>query len=193
MYYSKYILTITLISLPMMMSAVPLAYANEEAGQSNTGHEVDESGITMSVMAKYALDSEIGPFKLQVYTNGSTVSLAGELQSESQYSKAILLAASVKDVTNVDTSKLTVKQTVVSLSDLRLAAMVRGNLLRNAVFNDESTSAWPITIEVTEDEINVTGTVSTESEKEHILDVIRSTQGASNIDDEIGVQADDLE
>jgi len=60
-----------------------------------------ESAITAKVKAKMAFDDQVKARKIDVTTNGSTITLEGIVESPAEHNRAVALARETSGVTNV--------------------------------------------------------------------------------------------
>jgi hyperosmotically inducible periplasmic protein len=87
----------------------------EDAAQAtaNAGKElartVDDATITSAIKMKFAKDETVKAFDINVDTKNGNVTLTGQVGSETEASRAVMLARGVEGVRNV-TSNLTVKK-----------------------------------------------------------------------------------
>jgi hyperosmotically inducible periplasmic protein len=150
--------------------------------------EFDETSITAKIMGKYSIDRDLGPFKIQAFTKGNHVTLVGEVQTEEQYEKAIMHAASTEGVHQVDASRLNVVQKQNALSDIYLTAIIKAKLIKGRLFKKDDPNAWPIKIESKNNVVYASGTLTGEGQKQHILEVIHTIDGIDSIKDDIKVE-----
>jgi hyperosmotically inducible periplasmic protein len=68
---------------------------------SKVQETVSEAGLTAKIKAKMALDDSVKSRKIDVTTNGSVVTLTGDVESVKEHDRAIALARETNGVTDV--------------------------------------------------------------------------------------------
>lgn len=151
--------------------------------------ELDETATTAKIMGKYSIDKDLGPFKIQAFTKGGHVTLVGEVQTELQYEKAIMHAASTENVNRVDATRLNVVQKQNPLPDVYLTALIKAKLIKSRLFEKDDPTTWPIKLEAKNNVVYATGTLTGEGQKQHILEVIHTIEGIESIKDDIKIES----
>lgn len=150
--------------------------------------ELDETATTAKIMGKYSIDKDLGPFKIQAFTKGGHVTLVGEVQTESQYEKAIMHAAATENVNKVDATRLNVVQKQNPLPDVYLTALIKAKLIKTRLFEKDDPTTWPIKIEAKNNVVYTSGTLTGEGQKQHLLEIIHSIEGIDSIKDDIKIE-----
>ncbi|MFO1257449.1 MAG: BON domain-containing protein [Gammaproteobacteria bacterium] len=150
--------------------------------------ELDETATTAKIMGKYSIDKDLGPFKIQAFTKAGHVTLVGEVQTESQYEKAIMHAAATESVNKVDATRLNVVQKQNPLPDVYLTALIKAKLIKTRLFEKEDPTTWPVKIEAKNNVVYLSGTLSGEGQKQHLLEVIHGIEGIDSIKDDIKIE-----
>lgn len=140
---------------------------------------------------KPLLDSALKDYtgKVQIQVINGVVSLSGQLESDTDYEKAITLVKSVKGVYDVNADNLTVKDSTHPLKDTYITAKVKGSLIQKDLF-DTDIPSWSIGVETKDGKVFLSGKATTDVEKQQILQVVQSVNGVTAVDDQIVVTAE---
>ena len=167
-----------------------ISYANEAGDTVSTGtvttidNTVDDKSL--EAMTKTALASYAG--KITVVVSQGVVHLSGQVDSNTDYERAVTLAQSIKGVDDVNVDNLTVKDSQNPLSDTYVTAKVKGALLKSDIMGKDI-PAWSVSVETKDGQVYLSGTVSTDQEKQNIMNVVKTVKGVTKISDEIGVSS----
>jgi len=72
-----------------------------ETAAAKVGESVDEAALTSKIKAKMVLDDSVKARRIDVSTDGTTVTLSGEVRSQSEHDRALALARETDGVTQV--------------------------------------------------------------------------------------------
>jgi hyperosmotically inducible protein len=169
-------------------AALAFAVMTVACGQTDTG-------ISTSVKSKLAADDTVKASQIDVDTKDKVVTLTGTVDSEIAKNKAIDIARATKGVARV-TDNLLVRSTTaamppaepdpqrVALTDPALTASVKGKLLANP-----DVAGLRIDVDTRDGIVTLSGTVSTQAEKDTALRVARDTDGVKSVEDKLIVRA----
>jgi len=147
---------------------------------------VEDTAITTSVKAKLLLEKDIPSTNIEVTTKDNEVFLKGTVATSLQADKAIELAASLKDVIDVDCTDLIVEGSTSSATDSLITAKVKGKITQ-LFENDKIESGYSLITETSNKEVHIHGTVAKSSDIGTIEDVVRKIKYVDNVKTNIQV------
>ncbi|KTD19928.1 BON domain-containing protein [Legionella londiniensis] len=124
--------------------------------------------------------------KVNVSVRQGVVYLAGELPSDTDYEKVIIMAESVKGVRDVNVDALTVKESQAPLYDTYITAKVKGLLIQKDIMGTDIPS-WTLSVETKNGIVYLSGTVANQDEKQKVLDLAKSVQGVTSVEDKMQI------
>lgn len=133
----------------------------------------DDAKITTTIKDLIRKSKTLSKLNVQVSTNQGVVTLTGEVHSASQASSLIETAESVVGVSDVDTSKLTVKGGSQPLTDTYITAKVKGLFIREKLFGAKDIAAMNISVETKDGIVYLTGIIDNKQQIENAIDIIR--------------------
>jgi osmotically-inducible protein OsmY len=154
-----------------------------------------DSGISTAVKAKLAADDDVKASQIDVDTKDKIVVLTGTVDTEMAKSRAVELARRTDGVVSV-TDNLIVRESAaaatptepdpqrVALTDPAVTASVKGKLLA-----DPQVGGLKIDVDTRDGMVTLTGTVSSQAEKDEALRIARDTAGVRNVEDRLTVRA----
>ena len=154
-----------------------------------------DAGISTSVKSKLAADDTVKASQIDVDTRDKVVMLTGTVDSEIMKNRALEIARKTDGVKSV-TDNLMVRTTTaamppaepdpqrVALTDPALTTSVKTKLLANP-----DVSGLRIDVDTRDGVVTLTGTVSTQAEKDEALRIARETDGVKNVEDRLTVRA----
>lgn len=120
--------------------------------------------------------------KVKITVRNAVVYLTGELASDTDYDKVVTFAESTKGVSDVNVDKLTVKGSSQPLQDAYITAKVKGTLIREDLMGKDVPS-WSVHVETKNGMVFLSGTVSSQDQKQNILKVVKSIKGVTTVND----------
>lgn len=190
----KSTLSVVLPCLMLSYSAVSFAseYPVEKPGMlEQMGQDISEglsdTGTVATIMAKYATDPLLGPFQLQVFADGDAVTLKGDVETDLQYERAVILALNTEGVSSVDASGLVVNTSETPVEDLYLNSLIKYELLRMGLFADVHSESWSVQIQSKEGVVYVTGNADSLETRDKIIDTIQNIKGVEDVEADINV------
>ncbi len=135
-----------------------------------------------------AVNAALGAYsgKINVAVKAGVVSLAGQVPADTDYEKAIVLAESVKGVSDVNVDKLTVKDNALPLYDTYLAAKVKGALIQAGLQGTDA-STWTVNVEAKDGQVFLSGSISTEQDKQKAIATVKNIKGVTKVNDKLTV------
>lgn len=162
-------------------------------GNKNTIHsEVSDSLITTKVKAKFALDKLLNPLDIAVSTHHGVVDLKGEVNTDTEYERAVEIAQSVDDVKDVITDHLTVKGSTASpTKDAIITMKIKGKLLGKSLTEDHKINPLNISVETVDGTVTLVGDVGSEKEKQNLINLVKSVSGVKNVNSDLKITKED--
>lgn len=182
---------IKIIALLMSVGVINPAFANDMAVYQSIRMQEAEpivqsnaSDIRLTKTVIAALSGYAGEVTISVQSG--IVYLSGQLPSDDDYSKVVMLSESVKGVLDVNADNLTVTHNQHPLYDIYLTAKVKGALIQNDVLGQD-VSSWTVQVETTNNTVYLSGTVRSEQKKEALVKTARSVKGVNEIQDTLKI------
>lgn len=135
-----------------------------------------------------AVDAALAPYKdqVQVQVINGTVSLSGQVNSDTDYEKVITLTESIQGISDVNVDKLTVKESKQPLKDTYLTAKIKAALIRSDLM-DKDIPSWTLGVETKNGEVYLSGQVASAEEKQAILKLVTSVKGVEKVNDKMEI------
>lgn len=92
--------------------------------------DTEDAAITTKVKGLLALEKDIKSFDIHVDTSKGVVYLSGTVDTQLQANRAVELSQSVKNVTDVDDSKLKTTSSDSFMNDAYITAKVKGKIMQ---------------------------------------------------------------
>lgn len=147
---------------------------------------VEDSLITTAVKAKMLIGKDIPVTSIEVTTKDNEVFLKGKVDTSVQADKAVELAASLENVTDVDYTELLVQESATPATDSLITAKVKGKITQ--LFNDNKiTAGYNLTTETTNKEVHISGTVADENDISNIENTVKSFKDVTTVKTDIQV------
>lgn len=177
----KVIIVILTLLLPCSLFAV-------EGPMQKIGQAIDQTATYMIIMSKIAKDPLLNPFDIKVTINNSTAILSGEVDTNLQYDRAMILAMNTEGIENVDVKNLKIKDSKDPFADALVTAKIKLNLFKDKYFKGQDVLVWPITASTYNGTVYVIGEVQSAEQKQRILKVIEDTDGVKAVKQDIRVR-----
>lgn len=135
-----------------------------------------------------AVNAALGDYSgnINVSVKGGVAFLAGQVSADTDYEKAVILAESVKGVSDVNVDKLTIKDSALPLYDTYLAAKAKGALIQ-AGLQAADPATWTVTVEAKDGQIFLSGSLPTEQDKQKAIQTIKNIKGVTKVNDKLTV------
>ena len=147
----------------------------------------EDSAITGAVKAKLLLEKDIPAARIKVITKNNEVFLSGTVNTSLQADRAIELAASLKDVIDVDYTDLLVEGSANPATDLWITAKVKGRITQ--LFNDSKiASGYYLTTETNNREVHIFGTVTNSGDISTIESAVKKIRYVDSVKTNIQVK-----
>ncbi|WP_203455481.1 BON domain-containing protein [Legionella sp. MW5194] len=122
-------------------------------------------------------------------TNG-IVYLDGQLASDTDYEKVVMLTESVEGIGDVNADNLTVKDSRAPLADTYITAKVKAAILKSDIMGRDIPS-WSVSVETKNGKVILSGEVASAQQKQAIMTVVNSVKGVKGVDDQLTLSGDD--
>lgn len=176
-----FVLILTLL-LPWGVFAV-------EGPMQKIGQAIDQTATYMIIMSKIAKDPLLDPFDIKVTINNGTAILTGEVDTNLQYDRAMMLAMNTEGIDNVDVKNLKIRESKDPFADALITAKIKGNLFKEKYVRGHDVLVWPITASTYNGTVYVIGEVASPEQKQKILKVIENTKGIKALKEDIRVSS----
>jgi hyperosmotically inducible protein len=162
------------------------------SGFAATATPVNDTVIQTKVSALFATDSSLKGLPLHVTSKKGDVFLQGQVNTNMQYERAVMLAESVHGVSNVETGSLKVKNSQQPIQDSLITAKVKGALLRDKIFTDKDIQYWPVHIETKNGVVYLAGSLKTKEQVANVIAIVKGVTGVRGVKDNMQVGVDRL-
>jgi hyperosmotically inducible periplasmic protein len=163
--------------------ALALAYAC--ADNRPVSQKIDDTNITTTLGAKYALDTEIDRYRIDIDVDNGVVTLRGAVSNAEQREEAERIArgtSGVKDVINELEIDTTPRSASTAFEDAWIVTMVNSKLAL-----DPEVSAAQVDVDVRDGVVTLSGTVPTTAARDEAEDLARSVDGVTEVVNRIEV------
>lgn len=145
------------------------------------GGAISNVTTTTVIAGKFAADPLLNPLQINISTDNDIVTLSGNVNSKTQYERAVQLATATNDVKSVNATGLTVTPSANYTSDAFITFKIKSLLLKNSIFNGQNYDASNIHVETNNGVVYLVGYVKSEDAINQVLDTVRSVKGVENI------------
>lgn len=149
---------------------------------------ITDAVIIAKIESKIALDQSLSIFKLNVSATNGHVALSGNVDSDSDASAAIEIAQSTDGVIDVNASGLVIKQSKHPFSDMVITAKVKGEFIKEKLFNDTDFSPTGISVETINGTVSLNGTVDNQQQADNAIRIAKSVSGVKSVESRIKVK-----
>jgi hyperosmotically inducible protein len=179
----KYLIHAFFISFIILVTS--LTYAADNSNIDKASNVVDDVAINTKILARYANDPLLNPFKITVSSSNGEVALSGQVDSDVQFERAIIIAESTNGVKGVNGKDLKVKSSDQPFTDTYITAKIKGSLLKNEMVNGDNYSAWAIHVETENGVVFLTGKVKDNDQKIKVITLVKAIEGVKNVQEDL--------
>lgn len=181
-----------ILALPFLSLTTLQTYALTE--QQNTkpetnatvGSAISDTAITGKIKAKIAGDPNLSVFNVNVSTEKGTVTLAGTVNSDTDAGALVEIVQSTEGVTDIDTSKLNVKNSKQPFADTVITAKVKGIYIREKLLGKNVPAT--ISVETNNGVVYLSGQVDNEEQKTNAIKLAKGISGVKNVESRLTVE-----
>jgi len=158
-----------------------------------------DAGITTSVKNKLIADDTVKARQIDVDTRDRIVTLTGEVRSVVEESRALEIARSTKGVSNVVDNLTIVEETAptagIADPDIDRGTTETGtdagitSIVKTKLLADPDVGGLKIDVDTRNGVVTLTGTVHSQAEKAHALEIARKSNGVTSVTDRLTVRA----
>lgn len=140
-------------------SEVDQLKSDVQAAGNTIVNAAEDTAITAKVKALLAAEADVRSLKIGVTTTDHVVYLDGQVDTRLQAHRVVELAQSIKGVTDVNDSKLSVTSSNNFFEDAFITAKVKGKILQ--LYNDDKIAkGYSLHVETTNGVVHVFGKVT---------------------------------
>jgi hyperosmotically inducible protein len=133
----------------------------------------EDAMIVKSIKSKIAESKVLSPLKVDVASSNGVVTMTGNVDSDSEASLLIELAESIVGVSDVDASKLSIKESKTPFEDMATTAKIKGLFIKEKLFGDKDIAAINISVETNNGVVYLTGDVDNNAQIENAIKIIK--------------------
>lgn len=149
---------------------------------NDTANVLKDTAISTQINAKIALDKNLSQYDIEVNSNNGNVTLAGTVNSDSEASSLIQLAASTAGVKSVNATKLTVKSSDQPFSDMAITTKVKTKFLEEKLFGEKNVPMTSISVETKNGVVYLSGTADNANQIQTAIKLAGSVSGVSRVE-----------
>jgi hyperosmotically inducible protein len=164
--------------------ALALAYAC--ADNRRVEQQMDDGNLTAMLGAKYAFDSEIDRYRIDIDVKNGVVTLRGAVSDEEERQEAERIATNLKGVRSV-VNELTIDPTPRTATRAFEDAWIV-SMLKSKLGVDPEVKATQIDVDVREGVVTLSGTVDNETAKTEAEDLAWSVDGVRKVVNQLVVR-----
>lgn len=147
-----------------------------------------DNKITSSVQYKLATDTTLSGVTIKVSTKSGVVTLAGNVNTDNEASRAVEIAESTPGVKSTNTSQLKVKESKQPFTDVVITAKVKGAFIREKLFGDKEVAIMSINVETRDNVVYLSGSAETEQQADNAVKIAKSITDVRNVESRIEVK-----
>lgn len=148
---------------------------------------VSDPTINSNVKSKISADSSLSGASIDVATSKGVVSLSGNVDTDTQATKATELAESTEGVQDVDTSNLTVKGSQHPLTDAYITSKVKGMFIQQKLFGDKDVAAMTIKVETQDGVVSLSGNADNQDQIDNAIKIAKAVVGVKDVKSSVNI------
>lgn len=161
--------------------ALVVALPNVVLAKNNHATSINDTAIVAAIKIKQATEPLVDPFHVSVEAHNGNVKLKGFVKTNVQYETAVMQAASIENVHDIDAHGLKVQDSQQPLTDTLITAKIKGKLIQAELFKDANIDSWGITVETKNGEVYLVGKVDTNEKKSNILKLAKNIRNVKSV------------
>jgi hyperosmotically inducible protein len=147
-----------------------------------------DADITQAIYSKIKKENALSDSKVDITSHDGVVTLTGEVDTNNQAEKIIQIAGSVKNVKDVETQDLKIKNGKYNLQDLAITAKVKGMFEREKLFGNKDISSTNLSVKTTNGTVYLTGTVKTKKQATNAVKYAKTVVGVKKVESTLEVK-----
>lgn len=161
----------------LVMSAPSFSDSSQTVGSA-----VNDAWITAQIKSNLAANNATHATNISVETNNGVVTLSGKTDSDTEATTAVLIAESIKGVTNVDATDLYVTGSDQPLTDAYITAKIKGLFIKDKLTGEgSSVPVTQISVETQKGVVYLSGTVENLRQLHKAIYIARSVDGVTKV------------
>ena len=168
------------------MAAATLIFGVACASTQTAGEQINDSGITTKIKAKYTADPEINPFNIDVDTLDGVVTLRGEVEKQAAKDEAAKLASDTAGVLRVVNEIRVVSEPYEdddTVSDTWITTKVKSKLTADPQLNP-----FNIDVDTLDGVVTLSGAVRSDEARAEAEKLARDTKGVVSVRNQLSVE-----
>jgi hyperosmotically inducible protein len=133
----------------------------------------DDAAITKTLKKLISQSKMLSKLQVNISTNKGVVTIEGNIDSDTQASSLVEHAESIIGVSDVDTSKLTVKDSQHPLTDTLITAKIKGLFIREKLFGEKDIAAINTSVETKDGVVYLSGIVDNQQQINNAIAIIK--------------------
>ena len=150
-----------------------------------------DPGITTAVKTKLAADDTVKAYKIDVDTKEGVVTLAGTVDTPTAKSRAVEIAKNTNGVKSV-VDELRIPEPAAATSGVEPIGVATDagvtTVVKTKFLADPTIAGLKIDVDTKDHVVTLTGTVPSDADKTHAVEVARKTDGVNSVVDNLKVQ-----
>lgn len=152
------------------------------------GDELADAWLTTKIQAQYFADNDIKARHINVSTKDGAVTLSGRVDDQNAHDQALQTARNTDGVRGV-TDQLTIgPASPASGAPEQMSAALVTAKIQAKYFTDPDVKARDVNVSTTNGVVTLTGRVDTEVERQKAVDIARTTEGVTRVENGLVVQ-----
>jgi hyperosmotically inducible protein len=173
------------IAITLVIGALALGYACSDT--RSVERQIDDAGVTAALGTKFALDTEIDRYRIDIDTINGVVTLRGAVSNAEQRAEAERIARKsegVRDVVNELVIDPTPRTASRAFDDAWITTMIDSKLSV-----DPEVESRDIDVDVRDGVATLSGIVKTKEARDEAEDLARSVDGVTQVVNELQVSS----
>jgi hyperosmotically inducible protein len=171
----------SILFLFALLAIICLTACDKMSQQSN------DTIVTSKIITQYTTDPMLEIFQIKVATNQGVVTLSGNVNSDREAERAVMIAQATKGVTKIDTTNLKTKSGKTPILDTYITAKIKGLLLQQDIVTGLDFKSWNISVMTKNQVVYLTGKVSDKSIQDKVIELAKSVNDVKKVKDDIKV------
>lgn len=148
-------------------------FPNETKANVQAQTPEDDAAITKTLKKMISESKTLSNLGVEVSTTKGVVMLTGTVDSDTQASSLVERAESIVGVSDVDTSKLIVKDSQHPLTDTYITAKIKGLFIREKLFGEKDIAAINTSVETKDGVVYLSGIVDNQQQINNAIEIIK--------------------
>lgn len=162
--------------------ALMLVFANQTFALS-------DSALSQKVTSALSADTSLSGTNIKVTSAMGTVTLTGNVDSDTQANTATQIAQSITGVKDVDTTNLTVSGSQHPVADALITAKINGIFLQKKLFGNVDVAAITIKVETNDGVVSLSGTADNQRQIDNAIKLAKSINGVKDVQSTVKIGA----